>query len=109
MKKNYSILFCFLIILFVSCNYVEQNINVGNTIVKKIDEYKTENGTLPISLVEIEQDEIIDGVLFCYEKIDSINYIVWFGTTLGEGMYYFSDTREWEDQLRSVSNENNEI
>lgn len=103
MRKKYSILFCFLIILFVSCNYVEYNINVGNTIVKKIDEYKNENDTLPISLVEIGQDEIIDGVLFCYEKIDSINYIVWFGTTLGEGMYYFSDTRKWEDRLRSVS------
>ena len=104
MEKKYSILFIFFILLFVSCNYVKKNIDVGNTIVKKIEEYKIENDTLPISLVEIGQDEMNDGVLFCYEKIDSINYIVWFGTALGEGMYYFSDTRKWEDQLRNVSN-----
>lgn len=103
MRKKYSILLGFLILLFVSCNYVERNISVGNSIVEKIEEYRNENDTLPISLVEIGQDEIIDGVMFCYEKADSNNYILWFGTTLGEGMYYYSDTREWNDQLRNIS------
>lgn len=103
MRKKYSILLGFLILLFVSCNYVEHNISVGNTIVEKIEDYRNENDTLPISLVEIGQDEIIDGVMFCYEKADRNNYILWFGTTLGEGMYYYSDTREWNDQLRNIS------
>ena len=43
-----------------------------------------------------------DGALFCYEKVDSLNYIVWFGTTLGEGIYYYSDTKQWEDRLRAI-------
>lgn len=106
MRTKIQQIICFFIGLFVSCNFVEQNISTGNTLVKKIEEYKNENDTLPISLVELDQDEIIDGVLFCYEKIDSINYIVWFSTALGEGIYYYSDTRKWEDRLRSVSDGN---
>lgn len=100
MKKKHNIYIVFLSILLISCNYERQNIKAGNTIVKKIEEYKNENDTLPISLIELGQDEMIDGVLFCYKKEDSVNYMVWFGTTLGEGIYYFSDTREWEKHWR---------
>ena len=69
---------------------------VGNTIVERIEEYRAANDSLPDSLAGIGLDESIritiddkDGTLFCYEKVDSLNYIVWFGTTLGDGIYYY--------------------
>lgn len=102
MGKKHGLFLIVLVMALVSCNYVERNMKAGDAIVEKIEEYKNENDTLPISLAEMGQEEIIDGVMFCYEKKDSIYYIVWFGTTLGEGMYYFSDTREWENQWRII-------
>lgn len=104
MKKNkYNLLgFLILSIIFTSCFHSERKKKIGNTIVQKIEEFKKTNDSLPNSLQEIGQDEIIDNVLFCYEKVDSINYMVWFGTTLGEGIYYYSDTKKWEGKLRII-------
>lgn len=87
---------------FTSCFRSERNKEVGNTLVKAIEEYREKNDSLPNSLQEIGQSEMIDNVLFCYEKVDSANYMVWFGTTLGEGIYYYSDTKKWENRLREM-------
>jgi hypothetical protein len=95
-----SILFAF----FFSCSHLEQNKKAGNEIIKKIELYKKTNGFLPNSLQEIGQNEVINDVLFCYEKVDSADYIVWFGTSLGEGIYYYSDTKKWENRLRKINN-----
>jgi hypothetical protein len=89
-------------IIFTSCFHSEHNKEIGNTLVGAIEEYRKTNDSLPNSLQEIGQNEIIDNVLFCYEKVDSVNYMVWFGTTLGEGIYYCSDTKKWEDRLRTM-------
>ena len=75
----------------------------GESIVQRIEKYKKDNDTLHNSLHEMGIDDVIDDVLFCYEKVDSANYIVWFGTTLGEGIYYYSDTKKWENRLRGCS------
>lgn len=100
---KYNLLVVILLtIIFTSCFHSEQNKKVGNTLVKAIEEYRKTNDSLPNSLQEVGQNEIIDDVLFCYEKVDSINYMVWFGTTLGEGIYYYSDTKKWEDKLRKM-------
>ena len=42
----------------------------------------------------------IKGTTFCYEKIDSVNYTVWFGTVLGESVIYNSDTQQWVDTCK---------
>lgn len=102
-KKRRNLLgFMILPIILTSCFHSERNKKVGNTIVQKIEEFKKTNDSLPNSLHEIGQNDIIDNVLFCYEKVDSVNYMVWFGTTLGEGIYYYSDTKKWEDKLRKI-------
>ena len=62
---------------------------------------KEEYITVPFT-IRLGEEEIIDDVLFCYEKVDSVHYMVWFGTTLGEGVYFYSDTKKWEDRLRKV-------
>jgi hypothetical protein len=43
----------------------------------------------------------MEGPLF-YEKRDSVNYMVYFGTSLGESMIYYSDTKEWDYRLRGM-------
>ena len=95
--------------LFLSAFLLTSCLHSYNTIVERIEEYRAANDSLPDSLVGIGLDESIritiderDGALFCYEKVDSLNYIVWFGTTLGEGIYYYSDTKQWEDRLRAI-------
>ncbi|WP_406539173.1 hypothetical protein [Fibrobacter sp.] len=102
-RSNITILnLAFLITLFVSCSYTERNKKNGNEIIRRIEDYRTAYDTLPCSLMEMGQEEIIDDVLFCYEKVDSVHYMVWFGTTLGEGVYFYSDTKKWEDRLRKI-------
>jgi hypothetical protein len=103
MKKISLIVLSLLLVAFSSCSYTEKNKKAGNTIIKKIELYKNTNGYLPNSLQEIEQNEVINNVLFCYERIDSVNYMVWFGTTLGEGIYYYSDTQQWENFARGIT------
>lgn len=97
--KSISVCLLFVPILS-SCFNIKQKIRIGNTLVYKIEEFRSQHDSLPSSILEIGTDGVINGELFCYSKRDSSNYIVWFGTTLGEGVYYYSDTRQWEDQLR---------
>lgn len=102
-KPNGTILnIAFLLTLFISCSDTERNKKNGNEIIWRIEEHRKAYDTLPYSLQEIGQKERFNGVLFCYEKVDSIHYMVWFGTTLGEGIYYYSDTKRWEERLRKI-------
>ena len=68
----------------------------GNEIVQQIEDFNHKEGRLPSSLNEmgIQEDEIF------YNKWDSVNYMVWYGTSLGESMTYYSDTKTWEDRQR---------
>jgi hypothetical protein len=72
-------------------------INKGNAIVEQIEGFKQVNGRLPNSLSElgIQQNDLF------YSKWDSVNYMVWFGSDLGESKTYYSDTKKWEDIQRS--------
>lgn len=88
-------------LFFSSCNQDEKKISEGNRIVEKIENYKKNKGKLPESIEDIGIKETMEGPFF-YEKKDSVNYMVWFGTSLGEGVYYYSDSNKWEDGLRGM-------
>lgn len=129
MKKNkYNLLgFLILFMIITSCSsYIERNKKIGNLIIEKIEKFKKVSGHPPNRLyIGLESDFLdlqidsssvseyeiaeagtsvleINGEMFCYRRLDSINYMVWFGTTLGEGIYYYSDTKKWEDRLRKI-------
>lgn len=76
-------------------------IKKGNGIVVKIEAYKLKNGLFPESLNELIIEESILEEIF-YNKIDSTNYIIWFGTSLGESKIFYSDSKKWEDGYRSI-------
>ena len=116
MKRISLLTLLFLVFCLSSClSYIEKNKKTGNLIIERIEQYKKDNGHLPdqINYVDSEYDFLdfqndstvvsvleIDREVFCYQKTDSVNYMLWFGTTLGEGIYYYSDTKTWKDVLK---------
>ena len=94
-------LLCIILFSSVSCSNHKNNRRVGDELVNRIEDFRVANDSLPYSLYEVV-DTIIYNTLFCYEKVDSLNYIIWYGTTLGEGVYYYSDTKQWEKKLRTI-------
>lgn len=118
MKRLPLLALLFLLFCLPSClSYIEKNKKTGNLIIKRIEQYRKDNGRLPDQInregseyvfLDFQNDSTIvsvleiDGEVFCYQKIDSINYTIWFGTSLGEGIYYYSDSKQWEDRLRKA-------
>lgn len=108
-KKNREmkriLIICLTILLFGSftgCGNSEKELKTqGNELVKKVEEYKKNTGKLPSGLKDMGLEESMEGPLF-YERKDSVNYMIWFGTTLGESMIYYSDTKEWDYRLRGM-------
>jgi hypothetical protein len=80
-------------------------IKEGNAIVKKIEAYSHANHHLPNNIEDIGIKETLQGP-FYYEKVDSTYYMIWFGTSVGEAVYYYSDTKTWEPQERGVGPDN---
>lgn len=78
--------------------YISKNKKIGNDIIERIEVFREQNDSLPNSLEEMGQNSIINDVYFCYWEIDSCNYMLWFGTYLGEGIYYYSDSKQWKDR-----------
>jgi len=68
-------------------------ISRGNEIIQRIEAFKSNQKRLPNSLSEVG---IGEEELF-YNKYDSIHYIVWYGTSLGESVTYYSDSKKWEE------------
>ena len=90
-------LIAMLIYGILSCDNIESGmVKRGNEIVKKIENYRDVYGDLPDSLREVGVKE---GPVY-YWKVDSVNYILWFGTYLGESVIYYSDSKRWEKELR---------
>ena len=105
MLKKPRILFCILLFLTTNCGDSDKElVKQGNELVNKIEKFKSENNRLPLKLEEMGINETIESPLF-YEKKDSVNYIIWFGTSLGESRIYYSDKKEWDYRLRGMKKE----
>ena len=98
----------------------KKEIKAGDMIVAKIEEYIAVNDSLPVSLRDIGLDSSLfinhcDGIArktfrtgikndsarwptYYYDIDDSCSYCVWFGTSLGEGIYYHSDSKTWDEK-----------
>ncbi len=93
-----------LIVLLVSCNrYEKRMIKKGDEIVGLVEQFKMEHGRLPNNMVELKIDTALYEKI-CYLKHDSINFKIWFGTSLGESITYYSDTKRWEEVERGIGN-----
>jgi len=72
-----------------------REIDKGNTVVRKIEEFRQQHGRLPNSMNEVGVDPLTSNQYF-YQACDNRRYLVWFGTTLGESMTYDSEVRSWD-------------
>jgi hypothetical protein len=84
----------------LSCGSNEKELRLmkeGNIIIGKIEQFKKEHGRLPDSLSDLGVDEKEEGPLH-YEKRSDTEYLLWFGTELGESIVYNSKNKKWNGQ-----------
>jgi hypothetical protein len=82
---------------FCSCGLYSEDSRVkeGNELIAKIERFRSEKGRLPASLAELGIKEKEEGPLY-YSKRGESDYVVWFGTTLGESVTYDSRSKKWQ-------------
>src|SRR6185437_13981874 len=66
----------------------------GHQIVAQVEAFRATNGRLPENLEQVGLQEI--NLKVFYRKISANDYIVWFGTPLGESKIYNSQRMKWE-------------
>jgi hypothetical protein len=99
--KRIFLFFILVIVVINGCNSKKSLKEQGNDLIEKIEDYKKKNGCLPERLGDIGVEEKMEGP-FYYWKVDSVNYMIWYCTTVGESMTYYSDTKEWDYRLRGM-------
>ena len=82
--------------LFIGVNIIlpDPRIKLGNELVQKIEQFRQENGRIPVSLEEMGVDYDESGPLY-YDVNEDGTYRVSFGTILGESTIYYSQIGEW--------------
>jgi hypothetical protein len=66
----------------------------GNALIRRVEDFRRKNGRLPEGSTEFGTEYEDSGVF--YQKTSSRDYVVWFGTSLGESEVYDSATRKWD-------------
>lgn len=66
----------------------------GNTLISRIETYRNAHHALPDSLYELGITD--PDIRIYYKKTSDKDYIVWFGTWLGESETYDSQTKKWD-------------
>jgi predicted small secreted protein len=97
MKRSLAVILTLTLAAVVGCNSKRR---AGNDIVAKIERFKKSTGHLPSALSDI--GVTADENCPCYCKTGDGNYIVWYGTTLGESDTYDSQTKKWSEASGAV-------
>jgi hypothetical protein len=71
-----------------------QDFRNGNAIITRVEAYRGAHGRLPDTLGEAGINDA-DNQIF-YRKAEDNDYVIWFGTFLGESETYDSRTKEWQ-------------
>jgi hypothetical protein len=83
------------IVCLTSCFEKRRLIRKGDDLVAAIEAFRAKNQRLPISLAELGIRETEEGPLY-YKRTNASDYIVWFGTSLGDSCTYDSARGTWE-------------
>lgn len=94
------ILILFVLIYFFVPDRQERLIKEGNKDVKAVELFKKKHHRLPNSFEEAGIKTTEDYELWYAKNADSTEYMIWFGTNLGESETYYSDSKKWEDYGR---------
>ena len=90
-----ALLCVLLVVLFNFNNKEKELIKEAEIVIDKIEHYKALKGYYPNTLADVGFDYDESGPLF-YQKNNSISYLLYFGTTLGESKIYYPDTKTWK-------------
>jgi hypothetical protein len=71
-----------------------RDFRTGNEIVSRVEAFRTSHRRLPDTLHEIGIDDPDPRVF--YRKASDAEFVVWFGTLLGESETYNSRTKQWD-------------
>ena len=78
----------------------KREIKLGNELIKRIEDYRLKNGTLPEKLNYIYSESEKEKFEIFYYDVENQDYVLYFGTSLGEVVYFFSKYKEWCDYLK---------
>lgn len=74
--------------------FQRRDFRTGNEIISRVESFRQSHGYLPGSLKDIGVTDPDLRVFYC--RAGDNEYIVWFGTTLGESETYDSRTKKWD-------------
>jgi hypothetical protein len=86
-------LFIFLMRYYEGENYE----NIGGKLISEIEVYKLKRNRLPDNLNDLGISEPMNEGPY-YERIDSLNYIVYFNIGFDEYKVYFSGDKKWNQE-----------
>ncbi len=69
---------------------------IANRAIERVEQFRETKGRLPRSLAELGMAEDESGPVYYCKSAES-EYIVWYGTTLGESNIYSSRTKQWKE------------
>lgn len=78
----------------------KKEIKAGNELIRRIEDYRIKNDELPEKLNLVYSESEKEKYDIYYYDIEDQDYVLYFGTSLGEGVYYFSKYKEWCDYLK---------
>lgn len=76
--------------------WLRSEYQLGQQVIDKIEQFKTENRRLPESMNEIEPKYYTEEGPIYYQKLSASHYIIWFGLSLGESYTYDSENKRWQ-------------
>ena len=95
------LLFCFWF-FYLSHERERRLMKEGYRLVEKIEEFRTMQGRLPISLEEIGVEEKEGYYALFYDVRSECNYTISFGVSIDYNKFYYSDTKTWENGYREM-------
>ncbi|WBM74140.1 hypothetical protein [Saprospira grandis] len=85
------------LLLVAGCESRSQKLmREGDLLIEKIEQFRSAKDSLPSSLVEFGESSNDEGPLY-YLKQGPNEYIVYFGTALGESTVYSSKKGKWDE------------
>jgi hypothetical protein len=71
-----------------------RDFRTGNEIISRVEAFRKSHGYLPESLEDVGVTD--PDLKVFYRKTGENEYLVWFGTTLGESETYNSSAKKWD-------------
>lgn len=86
-----------LLVAVSACKDIPQNHQLlADSVIVEIKDFQSKNQRLPADLKEVGRSSDESGPIY-YQKLDSLNFELWYGLSLGESKTYDSRTGKWKE------------